>query len=600
MIVYLGLSTNLWGQVTVLDNSLAEINLNKYCYNISDNNKDLSIEQIMDKSDWAKLKDNGPMFSLSLAPEWIRIDLNNPTTESIERYLFLPYHMIKKIDGYVVNQEKVIQTFLQGRLRHSSSKAIKSRGYNAKIKFPANSTTRIYLKLDNTYRFLRAPVFLLGQNRIHDVINDFEYLIWLWRGVLLTAIVITLCLFYYIRKNLFLYYILINAGLFVYISSEIGDYIQIFGIDPLGVEIGANHLGVIMAITFFALFLNELTPLSSRYPKIWKWSTYWLIVPWGLGFLSVIPFIQNTIVHTIAMTSIALTSMILLLILLVILLIKTIANERNALVLFVVYTLYATSIFLNAYLPNLALIEETPFTFYGMLMGSIVEIITFLFLMGKETLSIYTDRASLLEKQKSFQREMIVAVIKSQEQERNKVGRELHDMIGANLSVLKQRMSSEDEDMKVLSQTIEVVRGLSHGLVTPKVKNEEFIDELMELCHLFTSDKLSVYPYFYNWVDTKDSSISNHLFRICQELLQNAVKHSQANEVNLQLIGSESHARLMYEDDGIGFGYQVQRKKGLGLKNIENRVELINGTIEFDTIEYRKGTTIVIDIPHGG
>ena len=54
----------------------------------------------------------------------------------------------------------------------------------------------------------------------------------------------------------------------------------------------------------------------------------------------------------------------------------------------------------------------------------------------------------------------------------------------------------------------------------------------------------------------------------------------------------------MYEDDGNGFDYPIQRKKGLGLKNIENRVALIKGTIEFDTLNDRKGTTIVIDIPH--
>ena len=78
-------------------------------------------------------------------------------------------------------------------------------------------------------------------------------------------------------------------------------------------------------------------------------------------------------------------------------------------------------------------------------------------------------------------------------------------------------------------------------------------------------------------------------------MLQNAAKHSGAKNVYLQFIGENNGAfSLVYEDDGKGFDY-LNRKKGLGLKNIENRVTLINGSFQIDTSEKGKGTIVVIE-----
>ena len=76
-----------------------------------------------------------------------------------------------------------------------------------------------------------------------------------------------------------------------------------------------------------------------------------------------------------------------------------------------------------------------------------------------------------------------------------------------------------------------------------------------------------------------------------------AVKHSEADKISVQfLVDDKDNLSLMYEDNGKGFDYIHIRKKGLGLINIENRVKLINGEIQFDTIENRTGTTVIIDI----
>ncbi|NOR87843.1 MAG: hypothetical protein GQ527_09560, partial [Bacteroidales bacterium] len=151
--------------------------------------------------------------------------------------------------------------------------------------------------------------------------------------------------------------------------------------------------------------------------------------------------------------------------------------------------------------------------------------------------------------------------------------------------------------LNVVSQSIEMVRNLSHSLVTPEIKNEDFKDELRELCHLFSSEQLKVQYYFFEWPKIKDTSTNTHLYRIVQELLKNAVKHSKAEMVNMQFMGDgDKMLNIIYEDDGIGFDPSKTDDKGLGLNNIKNRLELINGEMKMDSSKTTKGTTIFIDV----
>lgn len=229
-----------------------------------------------------------------------------------------------------------------------------------------------------------------------------------------------------------------------------------------------------------------------------------------------------------------------------------------------------------------------------------VEIFMFMLLLAKETFSVYDHRADLLEKQKVHQSEIIKAIVDSQEKERNRVGRELHDLIGANISVIKQQIDKRNSTLRsVVEQTIESVRNLSHGLVTPMIANDEFVDEVNELCFLFSDLGFKVKSHFHNWNKIDNSKVATHIYRILQELLQNAVKHSKAKEVLIQfIINKEGELTVMYEDDGIGFDYdEAYANKCLGLININNRVTLIGAKLSFDTMKGSNGTTVIISIP---
>lgn len=85
------------------------------------------------------------------------------------------------------------------------------------------------------------------------------------------------------------------------------------------------------------------------------------------------------------------------------------------------------------------------------------------------------------------------------------------------------------------------------------------------------------------------------VFRICQELLNNSVRHSQATETFVQLINHGEMLVLMVEDDGIGFD-PGQSASGFGLRNIRLRAKLLNGTVEIDSTT-GKGIVTTVEIP---
>ena len=86
-----------------------------------------------------------------------------------------------------------------------------------------------------------------------------------------------------------------------------------------------------------------------------------------------------------------------------------------------------------------------------------------------------------------------------------------------------------------------------------------------------------------------------HIFRIVQELLQNVIKHAHAANTIVQISYNAKRLYLTVEDDGKGFDMETAKKKnGMGLKNIETRVKILKGRIDFQTAS---GTSVLIEIP---
>ncbi len=573
-----------------------QINLKNYLYHFEDKSDTLSVAEIIAK-DW-QLIEGIPAFSNNKHIQWFKFELHNTGSSAIEKVLYIPYNHIRKIDVYTttVNQQTVL-LYETGSERPVSSKPMDRLGYGLPLTISANHISTYYVRMDHRFRPLRATSFLLNPDRAIEIQNRTERTTWMWRGVFFFATIMALILYAFIRNNIFLYYFLLNIGLGLFIGAHIGDLSFFINADPKSYATLFDYLGAFLINLSFPLFLNSLVPIAKRSPRHWK---ILKIIILGIGIVALFNvftplrasiFTYWSHFYIMISTAIVLISQLFLL--------GSFIREKDksSIFLFVIYSFFIFSSFLNIILPNMGLVEDTPYGYETLFIGSFVEIFAFLILMGRETFSIYKDRANLLEKQKKHQQEMLISMVNSQEQERNRVGRELHDLIGANMAVIKQRITTKQGELyQVINDTIEKVRTLSHGLVSPMVKDNDFLYEIQEMCHMFSTDKIKINYIVHEWPKIINEQVTHNLYRICQELLHNATKHSQASQVVLQLIGNKDKSiTLVYEDNGIGFSKFESKQSGIGINNIKNRVHLINGTLNIDS-SVGNGVTFIIEI----
>jgi len=230
------------------------------------------------------------------------------------------------------------------------------------------------------------------------------------------------------------------------------------------------------------------------------------------------------------------------------------------------------------------------------------------------------EQEKLIEKQKlattlkEHELQNIDLMLESQENERIKLANELHDNLGSMLATLKlnfqnlkrQKEGLIDDENKLYDKTDDLieeayqkVRDMAHFKNSGIIGNEGLVPAVKKM-----ADKMSVLNLLdinvipFGLKDRLDNKLEISLFRMIQELCTNIIKHAKANEVNIYLTQHNgTDINLIIEDNGIGFDLKtIKSSNGMGLKNIEKKVEQMGGTFSIDTIR-DKGTTIIIDIP---
>lgn len=234
-------------------------------------------------------------------------------------------------------------------------------------------------------------------------------------------------------------------------------------------------------------------------------------------------------------------------------------------------------------------------------------------LMGETGIitAAFARRASIFKKEKEkltieiLEKEKQVAdqLIQVQEDERQRLGRDLHDSIGGMLASLYIKTESIGDsypdgplsELKIMiEQSIQEARSLSHNL-TPHHLEENGLEKVLKLQLDLLRQKYSINFNFYFQVNSPlPKSLQLILYRISNELLQNIVKHAQAKEGLLSIAEQDGKIELIAEDNGKGMEPSIGNS-GIGLKNIKERVNYLKGSFDLETNS--SGTTLTIIIP---
>lgn len=203
------------------------------------------------------------------------------------------------------------------------------------------------------------------------------------------------------------------------------------------------------------------------------------------------------------------------------------------------------------------------------------------------------------------------AVLRSQEDERSRLARDLHDGLGGMLSGVKQSLNGMKGNQILtetaatalgqviadLDRSIGELRHIARNMMPEALVRFGLRDALHDYCdHLRLTSGLTVHFQAFGLEQRLPQQTEVILFRIAQELLNNILKHADARTVLVQLMENDGRVGLTVEDDGKGFDPEkVKAAPGVGWLNIRSRVEYLNGTLDVRT-KPGGGTSVSVEL----
>ncbi|MEO5912317.1 MAG: histidine kinase [Pelobium sp.] len=209
--------------------------------------------------------------------------------------------------------------------------------------------------------------------------------------------------------------------------------------------------------------------------------------------------------------------------------------------------------------------------------------------------NLYQQKLAQKALKSKYQNELLKTTIDIQEEERNRIAQDIHDELGAVISIIRMNLvmleeQSAPDDEKVLAglknarslseNALTSIRRISHRLMPPQLKAfgliktlESVIDQINKTAflkiNLNSSDDLKGLPW----------DVKLGIYRILMELINNTIKHAKATKIDIHLFCKENFIHCDYTDNGIGLLHQPE-KIGLGRKGIEGRISSLEGILK--------------------
>jgi two-component system NarL family sensor kinase len=205
-----------------------------------------------------------------------------------------------------------------------------------------------------------------------------------------------------------------------------------------------------------------------------------------------------------------------------------------------------------------------------------------------------------------------MAVLAAEEKERKRIASDLHDGIGQMMSAVKMNLSSLASKINIAQEQDAALLDKTLALVDESCKELRSVSHNMMPNALLKSGLSSAVKTFLDKLDHKQLKVNLHteglenrlpdtmeivLYRVIQETVNNVIKHSKANQLDISLIKDSDGISCTIEDNGIGFSINNnQHNNGIGLKNMKARITYLEGSIEWDST-INKGTLVAIHVP---
>ncbi|QOI97063.1 MAG: tetratricopeptide repeat protein [Flammeovirgaceae bacterium] len=237
------------------------------------------------------------------------------------------------------------------------------------------------------------------------------------------------------------------------------------------------------------------------------------------------------------------------------------------------------------------------------LLTSILALLIVIGYFWRKQIKIKKQQEATLREQE-FQKLLTSSVIASEEKERSRFAKDLHDGLGQFISsarlIINQSTSQPMLNVaEQLDQMHQEIRNIAFNLQPRTLVNHGLTEALKEMAvRVSQTANLSIQVTATSMNERLSEQTEISLYRVCQEWVNNIIKHGSCSHISIELVRHTSQLSLVIEDDGPGFNPDVlHRGKGFGWPNIQSRIQLLNGTVFIDSQPGSQGSSLIAEIP---
>lgn len=217
------------------------------------------------------------------------------------------------------------------------------------------------------------------------------------------------------------------------------------------------------------------------------------------------------------------------------------------------------------------------------------------------------------------QEELLKTILITQEDERKRIAADIHDEIGAAISIIKMNLTLLEQKLKLEKSLLEdhsraiqnlislsdnaisSVRDISHQLMPPQLEAFGLIKTLEAVQNMINkAGRLSLEMSVTDPYQTSiPRPVTLHLYRIIMELINNTIKHADAKSIYIRFNFNAETLTVIYQDDGIGMSKDLHNDSpGKGFQTIQTRIDVLGGVISYSQPVIENGFTAILDIPY--
>ncbi len=572
---------------------------------LKDSNSNFNIDSLETKSKSFKVFENSRLsYGHENKPHWLKISINNNDTLSQKKLLAIEYAFLEEVNIFLVKNGKVIfKSDTVGWKYPYKNRVFKHYFPVFPITMDAKSSITIYIRIFRRYISLLPPIKVWNEADFYQNEINLKFIWGGFGGILLLASTLGLILFLVLGKRLYLLYGLYVLMALLYTLIDKGFFFEYYNDGFLGFyKKNFRQLLMNLNILFTLLYVREYVFPNYKL-KYWLLQIYRFCIFLCFLAISLLWFekysSENQIMYSekasllypFAFTLPAIYSFYLVFYSYF----KKIDVVASKFYMIGALPLVLFTIFTNirhySLIPNYWFLDIE-----GVLLAYIFDVFILALGLGYRYKILRNEKEKLLEEKKLNQQIALETGLKLQNQERSRLAKELHDGLGIDISIIKMKLEALSIDWEKsgnrskefneaianLDNLASDVRSFSHNIMPPDLEKNGIVFVLENLVYNLQKLNSSIEINFTTNINEKlPDDLSQNLYFIAKELINNALKHSNASIIDVELMKEKNGTELKVSDNGIGYDFEKSLKKdGLGLESIKSRVALLNAKLE--------------------